>query len=526
MTDLSSRTIVGCGATSALLLTVGMPGHFGWWPLLFIALVPLLMLCLRLPPLRSGLAGLAIGFVYHLALIYWVVVAVGRYGGLPLFLAVGALVLLALYMSCYWALFCFLLSRFTGRWWQRERSIAGLVWFAPVLWVALDSLRSMLFSGFPWMDLGYGLYSQPVLIQAADLGGHHTVTFALVLCNSLVVAIIDRQRSDVRWNIRGERRMLLLAGGCLVFLFGYSFLRYDIVQLATVRGLQARVTAVQGNIDQAEKWTPGKKAATVATYVRLSEKELSAGDVELVVWPETALPFYLQRSPLASGVARFVHENNVWLLTGAPTYARGPSTGEDDGQVNYYNAALLLDTDGRVTGHYRKQHLVPFGEYVPLKKYLPFLSPLVVSVGNFSAGTSSLPLTMGTIRMGVLICFESIFPEIARASVAQGANLLVNLTNDAWYGRSSAPHQSMAMAVFRAVETRRSLVRAANTGISAFVDPAGNITRRSELFVPAALTEQVSLWEEKTVFSRAGHLFGLCCLCGVAALVVMYRRQG
>lgn len=523
LTEPSTSTVYGYGTLSACMLTLAMPGHFGWWPLLFAALVPLLFLCLYLPPRTCAAAGFFSAFLYHLGLLYWIVIVLHRYGGLPVWSAVIALVLLALYMSCFTGLFCYLLSCLAGRSWQRERSIVPLVWSAPLLWTAIEYLRSVLFSGFPWMDLGYGLFSQPRMIQVADLGGHYAVGFSLVLCNALIVAIVDRQRSGVRWNVRMERRLLLFAVGFLVFMGGYSFLRYDIVTCSLDKGLTAHIAVVQGNIDQGLKWSADRKEKTIRSYIELSETVLKNRDTELVIWPETAVPFYLQQDPLAMKPAGFVRRNNVWLMTGTPAYSITGVHENGSRDVDYYNAAVLIDASARVVGQYNKQHLVPFGEYVPLKQYLPFLAPLVEAAGDFTAGTSSEPLTMGRIRMGVLICYESIFPEIAQQAVASGANLLVNLTNDAWYGRSSAPYQSMAMAVFRAVETKRSLVRAANTGISGFVDPVGNVYEETELFEPAAVSAQVPLLEKETVFTRSGHLFGLCCLCAVAAILLFQR---
>jgi apolipoprotein N-acyltransferase len=195
--------------------------------------------------------------------------------------------------------------------------------------------------------------------------------------------------------------------------------------------------------------------------------------------------------------------------------------------VRYFNGSLLLGPAGRIGGEHAKQHLVPFGEYVPLRRYLPFLEPLVVSVGDFSTGSEKGPLVQGPMKLGVLICYESIFPEIARAAVVRGANLLVNLTNDAWYGRSSAPYQSMAMAVLRAVENKRTLIRAANTGISGFVDPLGRIITQTAIFTEASLTAQASMLDEATVFGRFGSRFGLaCCLLIPLLLVVRRRRRG
>lgn len=511
------------GLATAFLLFLGMPGYFGWWPLLFVALVPLLGCVLYLPPLRSGCMGLLAGWVYGLLTLHWLVVVLGKYGGLPPWLSIPAMALLALYMGLYLALFCLLLSLFAGRSWHRERSIVALVWTAPILWVGLDYLRSILFTGFPWLDLGYGLYTQPALIQAADLGGHHLISCTLVLANGLLVSVIDRQRSSVRWNIRMERRLLLAACCFLVFVFGYSLLRYRIMPPLFRQSLQAEVSVVQGNILQDEKWVPGKKENTVAAYEGLSRRAVVDRTTELLVWPETALPFYPQNDPLARRVADLVRRENVYLLTGAPTYSVDRS--QEKPRVEYFNSALLIDPGGVIVDTYAKQHLVPFGEYVPLRQYLGFLRPLVVNVGDFASGRSSRPLSLGNdLKLGVLICFESIFPEIAGDEVRAGANILVNLTNDAWYGRTSAPYQSMAMAVLRAVETKRSMVRAANTGISGFVDPLGNILEKTDIFTPATLTARVPVLEKSTVFVRSGYRFGAACLALIPVLFLLRVR--
>ncbi|WP_051308914.1 apolipoprotein N-acyltransferase [Desulfogranum japonicum] len=518
--ELSLSRGIGCSVFSFILLFVAMPGLVGGWPLLFIALIPVLYVCLYSAPRNSFLAGMIGGFVYHLATMYWIVIVLGQYGGLPVWISVPALMLLALYMGLYPALFCLLLSRLTGRFWHRERSIAPLVWAAPVLWVGLDYLRSVLFSGFPWLDIGYGLYLHPQLIQAADLGGHHLITFSLVLANGFILAIIDRQRKAVRWNVSMERRLLLYACAFLVFVFGYSYLRYEVVGAQATRALQAKIGLVQGNIDQSLKWSAEAKKRTVEKYISLSEELLKNKDTELIVWPETAVPFYLQNDPLADHVGNFVQRNNVWLLTGTPMYnITGPR------QAQYFNAAVLINPSAHVAGTYSKRHLVPFGEYVPLKQVLPFLQPLVVNAGDFTAGDSAAPLSMGSVKPGVLICYESIFPDIARQSVAEGANILVNITNDAWYGRSSAPYQSLAMSVFRSVETKRSLVRAANTGVSGFIDPVGNVWEETAIFTDSAISMYVPVWEKKTVFNRSGWAFGLACFCGMVSVLIFYRNR-
>ena len=512
-------------AASAGLLAMAMPGRIGWWPLLFVALTPLLLLTLHARPGRSALSGFVFGLVYNLALLYWILIVLGRYGGLPLWISLPALLLLAAYMACFPAAFCFFLSVLAGRSRHRERPMATLLWSAPVLWVGLDYLRGILLSGFPWMDLGYGLFSQPKLIQAADLGGHHLITFSLVLFNGLVAAVIDRQRRNVRWNPRQERRLLLAAIAFLVFVGGYSLVRYQMVSSITAQSLQATVAVVQGNIDQAIKWSLATKEATVNTYLKLSQQVVREGGTELVIWPETALPFYPQRDALINRVNDFATTNNTWLLTGAPLFTITSQAGGSD-LIRYYNGAILIGPDGRIGGQYAKQHLVPFGEYVPLRRFLPFLEPLVESIGDFTAGAEQGPLVLGRMQLGMLICYESIFPGIARESVTRGANLLVNVTNDAWYGRSSAPYQSMAMAVFRAAENKRSLIRAANTGISGFVDPLGRITAQSTIFTETALAGQAPMLDLVTVFNRHGFRFGAACAALIPLLLVFRSRRG
>ena len=186
--------------------------------------------------------------------------------------------------------------------------------------------------------------------------------------------------------------------------------------------------------------------------------------------------------------------------------------------VNYYNSAFLTDSKGRVQGKYNKAHLVPFGEYVPFKRWLPFLGKMVAQVGDFTAGTVGETLTWNNYRLGVLICYEAIFPYISRKVTANGAALLINITNDAWYGTTAAPYQLFSITVFRAIENRRALVRAANTGISGFIDPAGRILAFTDLFTEDALVMNVPLLTEQTWYTRLGDSFARLCLAVVAIL--------
>jgi len=502
----------------AVLLTAGLlwlafPGGGGIWPLLFIALVPLLLVVIKTKTARqAGIYGVLTGLLHFLVLLYWLVIVLGRYGGLPPFLSVPALVLLALYMSLYMGIFALIARLFFVRIpWQ----IA--LWVIPCLWVALDWCRSFLFTGFPWMDPGYALANVPWLIQSADLWGHYGLSYCLVLINTLVAMLFlsgTRKRGQLAWFVP----VLLLCCGVAL----YSSLRWQQIGRQMLVSETMRIGVVQGNIAQDLKWSPQLQQETLTNYIGQSRGLIERSHPLLVVWPETALPFYPVAHPLLQSVRDLAVQGQISLLTGAPWVEQDSGSGSGDGQElrRYYNSALLFDASGQIMDKYSKSHLVPFGEYVPLKNFLPFLAPVVEAVGDFSPGVIQRPLACQNARIGVLICFESIFPDIARKWVGVKANILVNLTNDAWYGRSSAPYHSLAMTVVRAVETRRSLVRAANTGFSGFVDPLGRMRMVSPMFEPWAESAEVVLMDEETWFVRWGYLFAPLCLGVVMVFLI------
>lgn len=309
----------------------------------------------------------------------------------------------------------------------------------------------------------------------------------------------------------------------LTCLGGYSVLRYQQIASEATAAETTYLSTVQGNIEQSMKWSPTQKEKTVERYLSLSAQALAGEEKpDLLVWPETALPFYPAREPLMNRVRTFIRKNEVRVLTGSPYFTVNPQQQES---VSYYNSALLLNRSGRLSGRYNKQHLVPFGEYIPLRTYLWFLKPIVELIGDFTPGDSFTPLDAEKIQVGVLICFESIFPDIARQEVFEGANLLVNLTNDAWYGRSSAPYHSWAMTVFRAVENRRSLVRAANTGISGFVSPEGEVHKETPLFTAQATSMRMPLLTGHTIFMRGGYRFGALCLILIPVFLYLSARK-
>ena len=487
---------------SGLLLTGAFPKIDAAW-LAWIALVPLLWAVCGARPAQAFRLGFIAGLAHYLSLIYWVVPTMRIYGQLPLYICLPVLFLFSTYLALYTGCFGWLAAvccRGSGlrRFWL------------PVFWVALELVRSVLFTGFPWELLGYTQYRVLPLIQIADLVGVYGVSFMVVLCNAAIFQIVFCMRPPNNPNRAAARQAAVaLVVACSGLAAGAWF--YGNARLADVdRQLAAapthRLTVVQGNIAQDVKWAPAFQIATIERYLGLSAAAMAEAPA-LIIWPETAVPFhFLYNGPMTEKVLDGIRDAGTDFLVGSNAVVTGGSG------PAYYNSAFLITADGTVTGRYDKAHLVPFGEYVPLKRWLPFVGKMVEHVGDFQAGRTGDTLPWLTERLGVLICYEIIFPNLARRLVANGASVLVNMTNDAWYGRSSAPYQHFSMAVFRAVENRRPLVRSANTGISGFIDPAGRITAATALFQSAAVTRPVPVFREKTAYTRFGDRFAWACL--------------
>ncbi len=511
MKDISTRTAVLVSSVSILLLWLALPGGGEFWPLLVVACVPFLLSVCRADRKQVVICGLLVGTGHFLVQLYWIVFVLGQYGGLPLFVSVPALVLLSLYMAGYFLVFGLLARCFV-----HSFSPYVCLWIIPCAWVALDWLRSFLFSGFPWMDLGYGFANVPLLFQSADVWGHYGLSFLILLINTFFTLLVLNRNAKKAVTQQAVSVSLVL----LVTLV-YSNWRWQQFEEILPQAESISVGIVQGNVDQGQKWNPARQGSTVNGYVDQSRKLMQKiPQPELLVWPETSLPFYPVHHPLLVPIHRLLSEEGVMLLTGAPWFGKENPESEE---IQFYNSSLLFNEKGDIVARTSKSHLVPFGEYVPLKRFLPFIAPLVQAVGNFSRGEIANPPACKKARIGVLICFESIFGDIARKWVDAGANLLVNMTNDAWYGKSSAPHQTLAMTRLRAVETRRSIVRSANTGFSGFIDPMGRAQQVSSLFVSWEATGQVPIMEERTLFVRGGYLFAPLCfmltfLCGIVAV--------
>jgi len=491
---------------SGVLLFLSFP-KFDLHYLIWISLIPLLFALRGKNLSEAFLAGLITGFVYNTGIIYWVTFVVVHYGYLPLSIGIFVMLLLSFYLSLYVALFAF------GVVFLKKRGIGEIV-SAPLLWTILEYGKSHLLTGFPWENLAHSLHGQLSFIQIADITGIYGITFLIVFINCLLFGLM---------TFKGRKAILseLLVGVILLgATLGYGFYRISDIEKATKNTDPVNISLVQGNIDQSVKWDPLYQSKTLNLYRQLSI-EAAESKPRIIVWPETAAPFFFQdNNHKRKNVLNLAERTGSYLLFGSPSYER------KDGQIYLKNSAYLVSPSKDIVGRYDKVHLVPFGEYVPLRDFLFFVEKLVAGAGDFIAGDGFRPLMVEGKKAGVLVCYEGIFPEIGREYKKNGADLFVNITNDAWYGRTSAPYQHLSMIAFRAVENRVPIVRAANTGISAIIDPTGKVVSRTEIFEQAVLSGNIGIYDYDTFYTRYGDLFVYICIVFMIAIfsVSVIRR--
>jgi apolipoprotein N-acyltransferase len=473
-----------------------------------VALAPLLIAVPGTTGWRAARLGYVTGAVSAVGLLYWTALVVVQYGGLALPVGVLVMVALCLAFSLFPALFGWALGRVSAAF-----GIAGL-FAAPFLWVGTEVLRARTFFEFPWCLLGYSQQGLPEMIQVAPLTAVYGVSFLIVLVSALV-AFAARE-------IRQERRRLAAAGAALVVCATWGYGRWAMGQPVAETG-RTRVGLVQGGIRQEDKWVPENAWQNVGRHLELTEEAASRG-ARLVVWPESAVPFLFDEdAALATLLRETVRRRGLYLYFGNDDREGAP------GADRIYVGAKLLAPDGRLVARYRKMHLVPFGEYVPLQPVFTlggrYAAKLVEEVSDFTPGDQPTTGVVDGHRIGGFICYEAIFPALVRRFTAGGAELLVNVTNDAWYGTTSAPYQHLAMAAFRAAENRRYLVRAANTGISAVVDPWGRVIEATKLFDTTVLVRDVPFTSGLTFYARHGDVFADACVAAALAMLAATLRR-
>ncbi|MGB2705755.1 MAG: apolipoprotein N-acyltransferase [Candidatus Omnitrophota bacterium] len=488
---------------SAVLLILAYP-NFDLEFLAWVAFIPLFFAIENKGKRQRFLAGYFFGIVFFSGILYWLVnVTVPGTIALILLLSIAPAIFTSLYPIPY--------------------TLYAIV-FVPALWVTTEYLRAYLFTGFPWALLGYSQSFNLPMIQIADMTGVYGVSFLVMIVNFGIYLALRKRP--------GRFYILFFIFILFALTFGYGQKR--ITQRYPIENL--KVAVIQGNIPQTIKWDPRYRKSIIGKYKAITKESLSEEGLSLVIWPETALPGYLEESDLKKEVTEIAKSDNIYLLTG---------TLRKSG-LKTYNSATLVSNKGKVLTSYDKIHLVPFGEFIPFEKSLFRIRSFIDKpIGDFDRGGEFTVFKFRFTEIfrkpdrirkathfhsfSVLICFEDVFPELSRNFVRNGARFLVNITNDAWFGKTAAPMQHVQCSVFRAVENRVPVLRAANTGVSCIIDHRGKIVKSvkegdRQIFVAGYASGNIAPTFAKSFYTRFGDVFAWGCIV-VTLLGLVVRKR-
>jgi len=500
-------------SATGVLLALSFP-KFGHPACAWVALVPLIM-ALRglgpwgrpkpIPVRRAFLLGWWAGLVYFAGTLYWTSGVLAQFGGLPLPVATFAMLLLAGYLALYPAAAVATTAACLPAFGDRALALI------PAAWAATEFMRGAFFGGFPWVPLGNSQVEVLPIAQMASIAGVYGLSALVAAVNVAVAAAVLSS---------GRTRSITVAATVASIAVSGAWGAWRIARADLLAGAPPlRVGLVQANIAQEDKWDPRQARRILTTYMAMSRDVVKRG-AQYVIWPESSTPAMFEEDATVNEAVRaLAAELRVPLLFGSDQFERGSDP-------RYYNAAFLIGPDGRTEAVYRKIQLVPFGEFFPFQKWLSFVSPLVERAAPFAAGASVVMLPMGTHRASTAICYEVVYPRLGREAVLAGSELLTTITNDAWYGQTSAPFQHFSMASMRSIEQGRYLARAANTGVSGVVDPYGRVTQRSRVFEQVGLVGEVRFIQTRTVYAAVGDVVPWTGLAVVAAALLALRLRG
>ena len=508
-TPLTWRRACGLAALSGVLLILPFRIEAAF-PVTWVALLPLLVAIRGQRLRRAALLGLVAGTVAHLLGVYWLIGTMVRFGGVPAGISFILYLLIATAFGTIYIPFtlgCRLLPDKC-----LEATMPGALFIA-----AAYSTSEYIFPGlFPWR-IGYSQIHILPLAQIADVTGADGLTFLTALGSAVLYQLLGAyQRRSQPWPWLSVLSLAML----LAAAFGYGAPRLVTVRERLSGSEMLRVALLQPNVPFDEKFDPALADRNIAQLFNMSASA-AADKATLIVWPETGY-----RHPLVSSTERLdlpvSIPANSFLYVGANVFELR------DGGYNAYNSLLAVAADGTVLGRYDKHRLFPFGEYMPYSDVFPALKKISEAISDFKAGSGPLiqQFPDGTVA-GPLICYEDIFPGLSRQAVLSGARLLVNVTNDAWFGDTAAPHQHLQLALFRSIENRIPMVRATNTGVTAIISPTGEISRRAPAYSETAVIDDVPLLQMRTFYNRHGDVFAVACLLGVLVTLAwqLWRRN-
>ncbi len=477
---------------SALLLSLAFPPS----PLgiaAYLSLVPLVF-ALKGKSLSSAFKiGYIFGLISNSILLFWVCWAT-----VPGTIA-------AIVILCFYTAFLFWLYALVQKRWGE-----AALFFFPFLWVAMEYVRSWTEISFPWLNLSYTQTYYLPLIQHASLWGNYAVSFWIVWLNILIYIFIQ--------NNKKRKTSIILFAVLLVLPYIYGMW----VMSKPVEGKQIKIALLQGSIEQKIKWEEQYLDYNIQTYVKLSRKAAEE-KADLIVWPESSAPCYLAAESLYfTQVQSLCDELNTPLLIGTDDYKVAPQ-----GRINYFNSAFLFTPHGGYPQVYNKIHLVPFSEKIPYEQIHHISEKIQLGQSDFSSGKELTIFNIPQGKFATLICFESVYPALVRDFVNQGAEFLVNITNDGWFGKTHGPFQHSRIAVFRAIENRMSIARCANTGISMFIDPFGRTTQVTKIFTRTVVANKIQVKPNgTTLYARYGDWFAqVCCLISFWAIWMALHRK-
>ncbi len=495
-------------ALSGFFLFACFP-RLSWTFLVWVAGAPLLAALLREPRLaRAFLLAYATGAIYLAGSCYWFVDVMEGYGGMGPVLAFGILVVFVVVVSAFFGAFGLVES------WVAHGSQAWALLLAPFLWVAMEIARTYLITGFPWNLLGYAI--QPTgLRQLASFTAVYGLSFLAAATSALLAWAWREPRRKLAWGALASWSLVLVAAN-------------GALTPPPARAGARLACLVQPNIpmdiESVVKWAPWRDPAPLEGLVAMSvagvAREGKSGAPPLIVWPENPAPFYFERDPIFRGaVERMARQSWAYVVVGSVNYA-------DQDNTQPKNSAIVLDPDGRVLLMYDKIHLVPFGEYVPAWAFPGLVGKITREAGNFVSGTTYQAARTRDGAIGVFICYEAIFPQLVRRLAPDGPGVLVNISNDAWFGDSSAAAQHLEMARLRAIENGRFLLRATNDGITAVIDPYGRVIDRLPRHQAAVLTATFDYRAGQTFYKAYGDVFAWFCVAMAVLIAGVQARVG